>query len=198
MNNYINPNEFIADPPTADAILKYIESANTEYQHAKTGAMKSAANAYLVWHFAESANAEPALQTWLNREIDAQNVKIETFNKGVDNDRRRAKDYANGKLNDELTDEKKAALVDAHKRKPNDWAALKQVKIGARNGASDYTRIVKFVFNFVKPDDASNTSRYAKVLEYIDQKKDSLAGDFTIDAIVKLLTKVGVLISAES
>jgi hypothetical protein len=178
-------------PPTSDEILEFINYAKHEYQHAKTGAMKSAAGAYLVWHFGESANAEIEMRTWLGAEVDKRNANIDAHNTIIENRRRKAKEFANGSMNETHSVEYKAKLTADAALLVADWAALKQVKIDARHGASNFTRIVKFVFEFKKPSDATHTSRYAKVLEYIEKHKNRLAGNFTIDAIVQLLDDVG-------
>ncbi|KUR72105.1 hypothetical protein AQZ52_02010 [Novosphingobium fuchskuhlense] len=178
-------------PVTVDELNAYVAAAELEYGNYKSSAMKSAANAYLVWHHGESVNAEPTMRTWLDGQIAARNTLIDAHNKAVDDAKRRAKECAEGKINDPLTEEATAVLLAMHKRKPSEWAAHKQVKIEGRDGSSNFTRIVKFVFGFKKPSDASHVSRYAKVLEYIEQHKNELGGDFSVDAIVALLNEVG-------
>lgn len=178
-------------PATADDLLGYIADAVFEYGNSKTSAMKSAANAYLVWYHGESENAEPDMRKWLNEQVKKRNEKIDEHNAKIESDRRRAKELAEGKINDELAEDEKARLTALQNRKPHEWAQAKQVKIDVREGGSRFTVIVKFVFGFVKPSEASLVSRYAKVLEYIEQNKDKLAGVFTVDAIVELLNDAG-------
>lgn len=154
-------NIFLPTPVTADDVIQFKTDAATEYGNSKTSAMKSAANAYLVWYHCESEYAQPALRGWLDGEIDKLNAEITAHNKVIDDQ--------------EAADSKKK----------------KQVKIEGREGASSFTRIVKFVFGFKKPSDASHVSRYSKALEYIEQNKDDLNGELTVDAIVSLLTAAG-------
>ena len=161
-------------PPTANDMLGFIDAAKDAYDNYKSNAMKSAAYAYLTWHWGASEHSEPDMRKWLDEQIDKANKGIEKFNSDVDNDKRRAKELAENKINEELTDEEKARLTALHKRTSVQWAQAKQVKIDARAGASKFTCVVKYVFGFVKPADASLVSRYAKVLEYIEQHKDCL------------------------
>lgn len=176
---------------TADDMLGFISSAQLDYANSKTSAMKSAANAYLVYHHGESACAAPEMRLWLDQQIATRNGEIDKFNGDVDNDKRRAKKLAERTLNEEISDEEKSRLTALHTRTSSEWAKAKRVKIEGREGASAFTRIVKFVFGFDKPADASLVSRYAKVLEYIEQHKDELAGELTVDAIVALLNNAG-------
>lgn len=178
-------------PPTVDDMESFIGEAKREYANQKSSAMKSAAYAYLTWHWGASEHAEPEMRQWLAEQIDKANKGIDKFNSDVDNDKRRAKELAKGTLNEELSEADKARLTALHKRTSAQWAQAKQVKIDARAGASKFTCVVKYVFGFVKPSDASLVSRYAKVLEYIEQHKDELAGVFTVDAIVDLLDDAG-------
>lgn len=60
------------------------------------------------------------------------------------------------------------------------------VKIKAREGASDFTVIVKYVLNFVRSTDSSNVSRYAKALQWLHSRFGNVAltgADELVDAI---------------
>lgn len=184
-------NIFLPAPVTADDITAFKAAAANEYGNAKSSAMKSAANAYLVWHHAESAHAMPDMRDWLDGEIDKANTLIEAHNKAVDHEKNRAKLCSEKKLNETISDEEQARLLALHERKPSEWAKEKQVKVEGRSSASTFTRIVKFVFGFVRPADASHVSRYAKALEYIEQHKNDLNGDLSVEAIVRLLERAG-------
>ena len=178
-------------PVTVAQINGYITAAVHEYTNYKSSAMKSAANAYLVWYHGESVNAEPDMRTWLNEEIAKRNTDIDAHNKSVNNLKERAKLCADNTINEPLSDDHRAELIALHARKPSEWASAKKVRIEVRDGASNFTRIAKFVFRFEKPADASHVSRYAKVLEYIEQHKNDLNGNFTVDSIVDLINGAG-------
>lgn len=184
-------NVYLPAPVTADEINQFKAAAARAYGNAKSSAMESAANAYLVWHHGESEAAEPHVRDWLDEEIAKINADIESHNKKVDHQKARAKNCKKGTLNDPLSDAEKAELLEMAEWKTNDWAKEKQVKIDARTGSSTFSRIVKFVFGFKKPSEASHVSRYAKVLEFIDTNKHELNGDFSVEAIVRLLDKQG-------
>jgi hypothetical protein len=178
-------------PPSVDDIVSFISAAKTGYEHAKTGAMQSAAGAYLVYHFAASESATPKMRDWLHEEIAKANSKIDAHNKAINHRRERAKQFKKNTLNEEPSADEIARLTADAERSSSDWSALKHVKIEAREGASKFTSIVKYVFEFKKPSDASLASRYSKVLEYIELHKDELQGRFNINAVVALLTKAG-------
>lgn len=178
-------------PVTVDELNAYVTAAQSEYGNYKSSAMKSAANAYVVWYHSESVYAAPDMRTWLDRQVADRNALVDAHNKAIENEKRRAKECADNKINDPLTDDERARLILLNKRKPAEWAAQKKLRIEARDGSSNFTRIVKFVFSFDKPSDASHVSRYAKVLEYIEQHKNELGGDISVDAIVALLSEVG-------
>lgn len=187
----ITQNIFLPTLPTADDLLGLIKTAKKEYTNSKTSAMRSAANAFLVWYHGQSAEAVPAMRSWLDGEIDKANELIKLHNDGIEERRRKAKAYANGKMKETPSAKETAQYVADAALSSTAWAALKQVKIEGRDGASSFTRIVKFVFGFKKPSDASHVSRYAKALEFIELNKGELNGELTVDAIVELLKKVG-------
>ena len=184
-------NIFLPTPITSDELEKYKVAALREYASAKSSAMRSAANAYLVWYHGESEYALSPMREWLDGEIEKANEHIKQHNDRVDLQKERAKLFLEGKLNAPLSDEEKVELLKMNDRKPRDWAKEKQVRIEARNGASSSTRIVKFVFGFNKPSDASHVSRYSKALEYIEQHKEKLRGELSAETIVALLNDAG-------
>ena len=181
----------LPEPLTADDINAIISTAKSEYDGAKVGAMKSAAGAYLVWYHGESEYAEPAMRKWLGDEIEKANTTIAAHNKAINDRCSKAKAFIKGKSNTKLSDDEQAKLTADAALTVKEWAQLKQVPIEARDGASAFTRITKFVFEFKKPSQASLVSRYARVLEYIELHKDKLEGKFTIEAIVDLLVEAG-------
>ncbi|KPF90612.1 hypothetical protein IP81_14765 [Novosphingobium sp. AAP83] len=178
-------------PPTVDQLNGLIVAAQTEYANYKSSAMKSAANAYLVWYHGESLHAETYMRTWLMEQIKNCNSLIDAHNTAVETRRNRAKQYAKNTMNENPSATEKENLIADGKLTAAQWAALKQVKFEARDGSSNFTRIVKFVFGFKKPSDASHVSRYAKVLEYIEQHKNELGCDISVGTIVALLTDAG-------
>ena len=126
-------NIFLATPVTADDVIQFKTDAASEYGNAKSSAMKSAANAYLVGYHCESEYAQPALRGWLDGEIEKLNAEITAHNKAVDHEKDRAKLCAEGKLNEELTEDEKVELLKKHSRKAADWNKEKQVKIEGRD-----------------------------------------------------------------
>jgi len=183
-------NEFLRRPPTADELKAFLDSAHTEFSNAKSNAMRAAAHAYLLWYYAESDHAEIFAKEWLDNAIAKRNAEIDDHNTNIESLKRRAKQFQKGELNDPLTENEASQLQSYANYTPADWTKLKLVSIGARTSASKFTRLVKFIFKFEKPADASDVSRYAKVLEYIEQHNEKLA-ERNVDVIVQLLGDAG-------
>lgn len=78
--------------------------------------------------------------------------------------------------------------IDRHNVNADD--ASKLMRVEAREGAHEKTRIVKFVFGFDRAVHASNVSRYAAVVGYIEANITSL-NDMSVDAVVEFLESVG-------
>lgn len=184
-------NTFLPAPVTAADISQFKTAAARAYGNAKSSAMESAANAYLVWYHGQSEAAEPHVRDWLDEEIKKVNAKIDAHNKAMDHKKTRAKLCKKNELNEPISDAEKADLLELSEWKTSEWAKKKQVKIDACTRSTTYSRIVKFVFGFKKPSEASHVSRYAKVLEFIEINKHELNGDFSVEAIVRLLDKSG-------
>ncbi|MEO0062789.1 MAG: hypothetical protein RLZZ08_1349, partial [Pseudomonadota bacterium] len=113
-------NIFLPTPVTADDINQYKNAAANEYGNAKASAMKSAANAYLVWYHGESEHAMSDMRQWLDGEIEKANAKIQAHNDAVDHLKTRAKLFHKGELNDALSDDEQAELLKMHARTSNE------------------------------------------------------------------------------
>jgi hypothetical protein len=186
----LDTNAFLLKPPSVDELKGFFDSANVEFNNAKSNAMRAAANAYLLWYHAESDHAEIYAKQWLIEAIAGRNEEIKTHNSSIDSLKLRVKHFKEGELNAQPTEDEARQLQKYANYTAADWIKLKLVPIGTRVGSSKFTRIVKFIFKFDKPADASDTSRYAKVLEDIEQHNDEM-GERNVDAIVKQLTDAG-------
>ena len=170
-NRSINPDE----------IKRYISNAQSSLTSYKESATSAAANAYMVWQATLSKFATSESKKWISTEIELINKEIEEHNKTEDKLIEKAKNYHEGKLpsDDWLViapknpEEKKqkeaeaARLLAIHKRDRKAKQAARKVKIEAREGASPYTVLVKYVFGFDRSSHANSVYRFCLALEWI-------------------------------
>ncbi len=126
---------------TPHDVQRSVASARKHHATSKDAAAEAAAQAYLVWRHTLAPGADPLLEKDMKQRIELRNEEIEANNKDVREDK---------------------ALNSNEKR------TRRQSKIAAREGASRFTTIIKYVFDFVRTTDASTIARYAKALEWID------------------------------
>ena len=167
----------------------YVQSARTAIKNYKKTAMTSAACCYLVWWYTSSEHADAQAASWLDHQITSRNAVIESFNDNLPTLKARVAEYNAGEAG-EITAEELAEIKPYLGYDDAKWAGAEKRKIEAREGASTYTEVVKFVFEFDLASDAPNISRYAKVLEFIAARHEQLV-ELTEDAIVDLLDNVG-------
>jgi hypothetical protein len=152
-----------------------ISDAATHAMHAsKDSAMRAAALAYKFWML----NQNDFGQSIIGKRIEAENKAIDQHNAAVEADKKLLKDYRAGKITfpakpsspQEAAEiaKKQQKLIELDNRTDNDWAALRRVKIEAKPTANPFTLVVKLVFFFVRPNDASLVSRYATALSVLN------------------------------
>lgn len=161
-----------------------IQKAKNCFFKSKDGAIEAAARTYLIWFDTFSPSAHKDSRAWMEAQIVSRNEEIERHNKEEKDLKQRAYKFVNGRLSEdnwlnsspdsqaereELAKEK-ALLVELNNLTPQQWSARRKVAVHARKNASKFTKIVKFVFNFEYAAEASVTSRYATILEWIDTK----------------------------
>jgi hypothetical protein len=147
----------------------------------KDSSIEAAAHVYIVYDETQSEHANPNAKDWMERQIEDRNTEIDEHNEKVASDRKRAKAFKAGTLSkDDLVntqpaneanrkeiEEERARLTELAELTDEDWAARRKVRVGARKNTDDFTTIVKLVLNFERRADASVTSRFATVLEWI-------------------------------
>lgn len=162
--------QIITNAPDATAIMvtphdveRSVASARKYHATSKDAAAEAAAQAYMVWRHTLAPGADPLLEKDMKQQIERRNEEIEADNKDVRDN---------------------TALDKNEKR------TRYQSKIAAREGASPFTIITKYVFDFVRTVDASTIARYAKALEWIDdQFRNIVVQDAT--AIVAAIKSAG-------
>lgn len=182
-------NETLETDIDAAKLGAFVNNAQEAYKNYKSAAMKSAANCYLLWHFAASEAAEDFARAWFASQLDDYNAEVDRFNYALPDLEARVAAYLAGDSKD-ISAEEFAKIEDYLGYSKEDWDKAAKVKAEAREGASPFTVVVKFVFAFDRASDASNVSRYAKVLEYIHERRDQLES-VTEDAVIALLKKAG-------
>ncbi len=183
-----NLSNYVVFNPDAEALAGFVKAAMDAYKNYRKTAMKSAAFCYMVWWHSGSERAHDQQRAWLKQQIADRNAEIDRDNSELDARKNRVAAHKTGKAvltGNELADHK--AYLDYSEAQ---WTAATRLKVAARDGASEFTEIVKFVFDFDRTSDASNISRYSTVLEYIKARHDQL-DDVTPDAVVQLLEDAG-------
>jgi len=182
-----------------------ISAARRSHAAAKDSATEAAANAYLVWRDTQSKQSTDESRTWLIKEIDDRNKIIEDHNTEERDLEKRVKQFKEGTLKSDdwifkvAKDKIEQKEIDAEKTKltalfpiePDEWAKRRLVKIDAKAGASEFTRIVKYVFQFDRSNQADSVYRYCLILEWIDSqfrtKKIAAASD-----IIAAISAIGL------
>lgn len=182
-------NETLETGIDAAKLDAFVNNAQEAYKNYKSAAMKSAANCYLFWFHVASEQADGVSRSYFDTKVAERNDEIDGFNNALPALEARVAAFLNGEAGD-ITAEEKAKLELYLSYSKADWDKAEKLKVEAREGANQFTLAVKYVFQFDRPSDASNVSRYAKVLEYIHERRDELEA-LTEDAIVALLKKAG-------
>ena len=146
-----------------DVVEQHIAEAKRFYTASKDNAAGAVANCYMVWRDTFGPGADKLLRDWINKKIEARNDEIEKENE---------------KIRDDAALDKKAK------------ARLRLSKIKARNGASQFAVIVKFVFDFVEQSDASMVSRYSTILDWVDAQIGSQVVQCA-DEVAELIKNAG-------
>ena len=137
--------EFAGRKVTAAYIADTIKKANTSFLLSKDAAAEAVAHAYQVWNDTMSPRAHIDCKHWLDAAIARRNEEIDQHNK-------------------EEKELKKSA-PDTYTKQ--EWAGRREVLIKDRKGGSQFIKLVKFVFDLVRPSDSSIISRYATVLDWV-------------------------------
>jgi hypothetical protein len=175
------PNTRASQSITIDTIQANIDKAQQSFVLSKDSSIEAAAHVYIVYDETQSEHANPDAKDWMERQIEDRNTEIDEHNEKVASDRKRAKAFKAGTLSkDDLVntqpaneanrkeiEEERARLTELAELTDEDWAARRKVRVGARKNTDDFTTIVKLVLNFDRRADASVTSRFATVLEWI-------------------------------
>lgn len=162
--------------------------------------MEAAANAYMLWLCTQSAHATKSAGDWLEKEIEAANEAISSHNEKAKTLQERVKAFQEGKLkdddplNEKPRDAQHATEIEKAKAElrgyflwdKKEWARGRKMKIEARDGASSFTRIVKFVFGFDEVQHSDQVARYALVLEWISGQFPEDAPDSSDDVLAAL------------
>ena len=178
-------NKRIARSIDPEEIRNFIANARSSFNSYKESAARAVANAFMAHQELKSKFATSEGQRWLTDEIAKRNTAIEEANKKLDELRTRAKKFKDNKLEEagdwiyqkpKNAEERKAIeaevanLTKLAKLGTGDWTAQRQLKIEMREGASLYTEIVKFVFEFDRSHHATVISRFCAVMEWIEAK----------------------------
>ena len=146
----------------------------------------AAAEAVAVGYLLERGCRAGFAKLWLLAEIDTRNEEIKEHNKLISELFTLANKYANEKLskdhwlNQEPADDaereaqraKREELDGIGKLEPRDKSRLKKVLIDAREGASRFTRLIKYLFEFDRDYHSGMVSRYSLAFEWVAARFD--------------------------
>ena len=164
-----------------EKVLDDIKRALRSHEMQQDSAFDATAYCYAAWTDTLSQYASKEAKAWIKEQFDRVNEAIDAHNAGVELNKTQATEYTEGKLDksdlifsDPRDDIEKKAIEDRIAQLTlwntwdrKDWAAAKLVRIEARDGASPFTEIVKFVFGFNKPNQSTSINRYTLAMEWI-------------------------------
>ena len=177
----IKANEANATANASESFTRIITEARLSHARSKEAAADAVGNAYMLWLVTESDNATKSSRDWIEKEITLANQKIKDHNDTVNVQRDRVTKFMEGALSiDDAVNEKPrnaahAAEIELMRQELREqsqwdrqqWARRRRVMIEARDGASTFTRFVKYVFQFSEVQHSDQVAKYSLVLEWI-------------------------------
>lgn len=149
---------------TARDVDQEVQRARKWHASSKEAAAQAAAHAYIVWRNTLAPGADALLTKDMQERIEQRNEEIDAHNTRV---------QENSTLN------------------KNEKQKRYQSNIAAREGASPFTIITKYVFDFVRNADASTIARYAKALEWIDGQFGNIVVQDAADIVAAIKSAGG-------
>ena len=187
-------------PLNPDEIFSNVENARLSHSKYSENAVTAAAHAYLVWQDTQSSIATREGKSWFEGEIERKNKSIEADNKNLKDREKRVEAYKTDTLGEddwikqpgktaaekkEIADEIK--LLDLQKSYDKKmWTNFRKIPYVAREGASPFLVLVKYIFQLDYQRQATIASRYAFVLEWIE---DHFKGQ-QVEDIAEIITAV--------
>ena len=176
-------NEISLSKLTPDQVKDHIERARDGYVLSKNGTCKAVSHTFLIWLTTRAQSASPTQKAMSTKMINVRNADIEAHNAVIELLKKETKAYKADKLKDDhwtktkTEDPAELAKIAArigeyekHLHMTNDqWNALKLLTIDVKTNASAFTEVVKWVLDFINPNQSSLISRYATVLEYLER-----------------------------
>lgn len=183
-----------------DDLERMVAVANTSLHRSKESAMEAAAHCYIIWLGSRKGMA----QSWLKDAVTKKNQEIEAFNKSEKAAYDEAKNYFAGKLAPDhiamkktkgeaerkQQEQKIAEFTALNNMTEKDRQKIRKVRIEGREGSSQFTEIVKYVFGFDKSSDATLVSRYTLALDWIHNAFEG-APPADHDAVVVAMREAG-------
>ena len=191
-------------PLNPDDLQRFIENARSSLKTLRQSASTAAVNTYLLWRDTMAGSATREGRAWIESEIAKRNEEIKNHNEKVKKEKKYVDDYKSDKLSkDELvnqtgkTKEEKEAIAEEKKRldtlvkkEAKYWDDQRLVSIEKREGASEFTEIVKYVFEFDKAAHASMVNRFCLGLEWIHSRFKDVVIE-SVDEVVAVVEDQG-------
>ena len=187
-------------PLNPDDLIGLRTNARSSFQNYKESAASAAANAYMLFRDTQSDYATKEGKDWIENEIKVRNEEITEHNDKLKEDQKRVTDYKENKLpdtdfifNDPKNAEEKKQIAAEKQRldslKAKDkayWDRERLVKIEAKEGASQFTKIVKYTFEFDRAIHSTSVYRFTTALEWVHEK---LSGE-EINDVAEIVTAI--------
>ena len=175
-----NENQNTKKPLSPDDLNQLIVNARSSFQAYRQSAASAACNVYLLWRDTQATGAPREGRDWFAEVIAKKNEEIKKHNDAVKAEKKYVDDYKKSKLSkDELVNQvgknkEEKELIAAEKKRLDDlvkkndkyWDDQKLVSIEKRYGASIFTEVVKYVFEFDKPGHASMVNRFCLGVDF--------------------------------
>lgn len=168
-----------------DDLTQRVDAARSSYNRHRDAAAEAVAYVYLVYRDTRSGEAKK----WFDAEIKSFNEDVATFNKEQDDEFARAKHWLGGTLskNDHLMNSNPDAAQEAAnaieiaklqellKLSSQQRSKRKRVSAVAQVNSSPFMPVVRYVFEFDRPNHASLVSRYCMAVQWVSAAFDQVS-----------------------
>lgn len=187
-----------------DDLSQAVTSAAKAFGTASHNSAHAAANIYYVWLHANSPVAKEENIIWYTTQYEKREAEIAAYNAGLNEQKKKitaaekkevaALEKERRKVNDPDTVKAIEAKIEAVRAEAGKWrkdlGAQRKLSLNTRDGANDFSTVVKFVLRADSPKQGAYISRYAKVLTWL-KAKCGLDAELTVDAIAAVVREAG-------
>lgn len=156
---------------TIDTVLADVAAARDNFNRSNQSAAMAAANVYLVWLDAFAPSARSDMRSWSEREIASIDAGIAQHNDAEKDLKKRVAGFRDNKLPEAVDANEAAELTKLSKLTDAEWEKRRKVKLApTEDFGSKFLPAVKYALDLQFRSQSSLASRYAKVLEWVEDK----------------------------